>query len=198
MKNFHDNAHANNRLSRCFVCIKINGKWVTKRISEATKQNIVCNDGEIYDLHSDDVKITFDNLGYVNTQHQAIFLSRTPKRMWKAGLVPENIQAEHIHPQHLRHGDMVEFDKCLDKLMNNVYPSYHMAYLRVKNGKCAASAFHRNFAVSLSDFTEHLVLYYKNYEIGFIDNDSEQIVVGDSYTHLREQIFEATGMECIS
>lgn len=198
MKNFHDNAHANNRLSRCYVCIKDNGKWVTKRISEATKQRIWCNDGTEYDLHSDDVKITFDNLGYVNTPHQCVLMSRAPKRMWKAGLVPENVRLEVLHPQYLTHGDAIDVEVCLNKIMNNVYPSYRMAYLRVKNGKCAASAFHRNFAVSLSDYTDQIVLYYKNYEIGFIEDGTDAIIVGDAYSHLREQIFEATGMECIS
>lgn len=200
MKNFHDNAHANNRLSRCYAAIyneKINS-YDIKRIDSATKRTIYCRDGTEYPLQSDVVNIVFERLGYVNTKHQCLFLSRTPKRMWKAGLVPDNLQVSFMHPRFVRHEDHTEVHQMLDYIVNNKYPSFRKACLEVQARRAAARAFHNNFAVSLSDETDQLVLYYKGFEIGYVDVKNNAIFIGDTFTHLNEQIFEVTGLQGIS
>lgn len=197
MKNFHDNAHANSRLTRCYVAVKDkDGTFNVARVQEATKNKIWLNDGNQYDLQDERVHIVFQKLGYVNTRHQCVLLSRTPKRMWKAGIVPENIQMDYLHPQHMRMSDRVELGVGLEFILNHRYPSFRKACLEVSTGKHAARAFHPNFAVSLSDVSDKLVIYYNNFEIGYVDDGD--VFVGDVYDHLKEQIFEATGKESIS
>lgn len=198
MKNFHDNQHADNRLSRCYVAIFENDKFKVSRIGNADKKAIFCRDGRAYELADKNVHIVFDSLGYVNSKHQCVYISRTPKRMWKAGLVPENLRLDYLHKHYARMEDTVEIENALEQILNNDYPSFRKACLEVHTGKKAANAFHRNFAVSLSDTTKDLVLFYKNFEVGYVDVKENQIYIGDVFTHLREQIFEATGMESIS
>lgn len=200
MKNFHDNAHANNRLSRCYVSIfnERTNSYDIKRIDSATKHTIYCRDGTEYPLHSDVVSVVFERLGYVNTRHQCAFVSRTPKRMWKAGLVPENLKTEFLHPQFLKAVDDKEVYAVLEYIVNNRYPSFRKACLEVQARRAAARAFHPNFAVSLSDDTDQLVMYYKNFEVGYVDVKENLIYIGDTFSHLNEQIFEATGMQGVS
>ncbi|QEG09168.1 hypothetical protein CPT_Phriendly_016 [Vibrio phage Phriendly] len=200
MKNFHDNAHANNRLSRCYVAIfnEKRNSYDIKRIDSATKRTIYCRDGTEYPLQSDIVRIVFESLGYVNTKHQSMFVSRTPKRMWKAGLVPENLQSNFLYPRFVRAEDHMEVHDILDYIVNNKYPSFRKACLEVQARRAAVRAFHPNFAVSLSDDTDQLVMYYKNFEVGYVDVKDNKIYIGDTFTHLNEQIFEATGMQGVS
>lgn len=196
MKQFYDNNHANNRLSRCFVLLGP-PPYTAKRIENATKNKIICDDGTEYDLKSPDVHITMDELGYYNTRHQCVYITRSTRRMWKAGLVPENLILEHVYPQYVTHRDAdIRAGQYLPFIMNNQYPTFEEALNTVKIGQAACVAFSRKFAVGLAEMTLNPVIYYKNNAIAFLDDDGT-IIMGDVNSHLLEQLVHTSGREVL-
>lgn len=193
MKKFHDDHHADNRLSNCYVGVKQdNGKWRVCRIRGASNRRIRTENDETFAIDSPKIQFMFDSLGYVNTEHQCFYFSRSPRRQWKVGLVQNNTEMDWLFEDFARRADMTAHPKAIEFILNNDYPDYRKAYLQVTTGRKAAVAFSSKFAVGLSNVTDRPVIYYKNTPIAFV-NEQEQIVMGDVNSHLLEQLKPLVG-----
>lgn len=197
MRKFHDNGHANNRLSRCFIMYrKADGKWRCGRLDMATKTKLVVNDGS--EFRMDDVENTsflFPRLGYVNTRHQCLYFTRSSRRMWKVGLVPENIVREPIFKQYFTMADDIKLETALKRLFLNEYPSFKECLDDVQKGRTAAKAFSRDFCVGLHEKTREVVLYYRNMPIGHYDKDEKAMIIGDVNSHYVQKFLEVVNNE---
>lgn len=192
MRDFHDNDHANNRLSRCYLAFKkADGKWGITRIASANKKTIHCTNDQRYDMKSEDIKILFPDLGYVNTEHQCAYYTRSSKRMWKVGLTPENFIREFLFRKKARAADDIGCEAALEKLVNGVYPSAKKALKLVQERKKAGVAFSRKFCFGLHAGTKAPVLYYKNKYVGYYDEKLGGLVINDNNSHIIQQLLEA-------
>lgn len=194
MRKFHDNEHANNRLSRCYAMCRIDGKWDIRRIDGASTDTIIVNCGARFRMTDEDnIKFLFPSLGYVNTYHQCIYLSRKSRRLWKVGIVPDNLSIEPIFPNYITHRDEINNSEALKKLFLNEYPTPKEALDDVLNGQAAARAFSKKFCFGLHAETKEVVLYYQNMPLGHYDKSYKAIMIGDVNSHLIQPFVEASG-----
>jgi len=190
MRNFHDNEHANNRLSRCYVMVKKNAKWVLDKIESATKNMIHTVTGNAYPIDSDKIEYMFSKFGYCNTENQAAYVTRSSKRGWKVGLTGDNIKVEFLYPRQMRMEDQPELSDMLPFLFDPKYPTALEAIHSVSLGERAAVAISRKFCLGLHDKTTDIVLYYQNLPVGHFCKKEVAIILGGVNKHLLESLEE--------
>lgn len=194
MRKFHDNNHAHNRLSRCFCIYKTNDGIECGRISLATKEKIIID--ERHEFRMNDEKSTsflFPRLGYYNTRHQCTYVTRSSKRMWKVGLVPENMLQKPLFPMFHTMADGKEYSEILKFLHIGKYPTFDRCLKDIKGGFAAGRAFSRDFCLGLHAETKEVVLYYRNMPIGHYDSDEKAVIIGDVNSHYIQKFLEVTG-----
>lgn len=197
MKVFHDNQHANNRLNRCFIAFKEDGVWGVSRCIEANLKYISLENGKSFRLDSDDVIVVFPELGYIDTRHQTAYLSRSSVRMWKAGLVPENVKIEHFNTGFFMNTEPnISIYKALKQIVSHSYLSYEKAVDAVYGGLAAARAFDNRWCVGLTQNSEHAGLFYRGKLVGYVDKQHNPFV-GGAFKSLEERFIEITGREFI-
>lgn len=193
MRRFHDDNHANNRLARCYAMCLIDGEWVSRRIEHATKRTITVNCGTEFAMDDEaNIKFLFPRLGYVNTRHQCVYVTRSSRRLWKVGIVPDNLKMDMIFPEHIRRVDVISGNDAVAFLFKGKYPSAIAALNKVSNGEAAACAFHRHFCFGLHSKTKEIILYYQNMPLGHYDKGEDSIIIGDVNSHLVQPFKEAS------
>lgn len=192
MRKYHDDDHANNRLGRCFIMHKVGQEWRCGRIHRATNRKLVITDGTEYNMNDiENTSFLFPRLGYYNSRHQACYVTRSAKRMWKTGLVPENIVQNWMYPHLVKEREaMTKHEVFLKQMFLNVYPSFDKCLKEIQDGRCAAKAFSRDFCLGLHDKTVDVVLYYRNFPIGHWDKDNKAIIIGDVNSHYIQKFLE--------
>lgn len=191
MRDFHDDNHANNRLSRCYLAYLSDGKWRVTRISGATKTKIVTSCGREFDIKSKDIKILFPELGYVNAGRQCAYLTRSSRRMWKVGLTTDNLIIEFLFRNYVGMLEDIGVGNMLAKTLNDEYPSIKKALDDVSNKRLSGCAFSRKFCFGLHNKTKETVLYYKNKSVGYYDKRLKGLVIFDTNSHIIQQVIEA-------
>lgn len=193
MRKYHDDNHANNRLARCYSMCKIDGSWVPRRIENATKESITVSCGAVFKMSDEDnIKFLFPRLGYVNTHHQCIYTTRTSRRLWKVGLVPDNFKLEPLFGRMMTFKDEVSGTDAVATLFYGKYPTARKALKEVLGGKAAARAFSRSFCFGLHAETKEVVLYYQNLPLGHYEKREDSVVIGDVNSHLVASFIEAS------
>lgn len=194
MRNFHDDQHANNRLSRCYVIVTLeNGDKRLSRIESATKDSIRTSCGLEFPIKSDKIDYMLTKFGYVNTRHQCAYVTRSSKRAWKVGITPDNLRIDPMYAGLLTHRDNLNSGTILDFLYKGEYPNFDKCLREISGGKCASKAFSRKFCLGLSDKTKEIVLYYQNLPIGHYSKDDKALVIGDVNSHLVQSLVEVIG-----
>lgn len=195
MRDFNDNDHANNRLSRCYMAYKQDGKWVITRIAGANLKKIATTCGREFDMKSQDIMLLMPKLGYANAGHQCAYITRSSKRMWKVGLTPENTIVDFLYRQHVGRREDIGLAVMLQAVINEDYPTAKQALDDVRDKRCAARAFSRKFCFGRHRDTMEAVLYYKNKSVGYYDSRLKSLVISDTNSHIIQQVIEAMGTD---
>lgn len=192
MRKFHDDNHANNRLSRCYIAVKRNGGIEIDRIAGATLRNLVLSsDASKFNLDSPDINYMFTEFGYVNTRYQCCYVTRKSKRAWKVGITPENLVFDYMYHEYITHRDHIDGFKALKQLYVGVYPTALECLADILAGRIAARAFDRKFCFGLHAKTKSVVLYYHNLPVGHYEQDLGAIILGDINSHLLQMLNKA-------
>lgn len=195
MKNFYDDEHADNRLRDCFVIVE--GEYENKchLVVRAKKNDIYFRDGYVVEGYpkNDKVHVTLPRLGYVNSNTMASYVTRSPKRMWKAGYTNGNTMmvtcGEGLFASEINLG------AALLKLFEGRYPTFDEALRSVGGGTKLSCAFSPDFAISVVDFCKAPVLYYKTKIVGYFNDDA--IYMGDPCQHIAIMLKEFTDYKVV-
>lgn len=103
-----------------------------------------------------------NRIGYVNAANAAWFFSRTPGRMFKVGLSPNNCKITATDGFMVRGMPSIS-SKELQAAHDNIYPSLYKAWLAVKDKAHACMAFDHQFAICNQRF-----IYFKGRLVGNI------------------------------
>lgn len=191
MRKFHDDNHANNRLSRCYIGYIEGGEKFVGRCERADLDNIHFTNGHTVPLQRPDVEITFGNMmGYVNTRTQCLYVTRASRRMWKAGIAQDNMIIEPIFRDYYGHRDEKPREVIMLDLFKGEYPKWDEALRKISDGRKAACAFSKKFAWGLHNKTKEVCLYYKNKPVGFWCKENKALIMGDVNSHLLQQLLE--------
>lgn len=143
---YDDAEYANTRLAGTVVKLKTNLIFVD-RVSVRGDVNVAryfpinMMGGELMQCRLDEIDTTPINLGYVDLDHGAMFITRAPMRQdWRQGLRLNN----------LRNSSGQQINISLDKLLQphtNRYPSLEVAATQARRVG-VSRAFSRDFAVS--------------------------------------------------
>jgi len=147
-------------------------------------------DYEVYELQNGDVNnmdireagLTFEplELGYINYHGTLMWLYRTPKRMWKAGLNEDNVTAKGGWVDGAVFKSLGLYNTLMD-----IYPSMKDAYVesQINNRNVA---FHRDFAFL---FTYPIAVAYKGDKIGEV-TEAGNLKILEEFDYLKEQLEE--------
>ena len=120
--------------------------------------------------------ISTPQVGYINKDERAVYLTRKPVRRIRQGLCKENLTADRgVINTELLSGI------AFAKMVLNEYPSFEEAYkLTVERRKVYSSAFSRNFAI-----THESLLLYSGEIVGTVNADLT-VTLKDKFSCLKE------------
>lgn len=125
-------------------------------------------------IHSSSVHLNINHpaLGYVNSESNAYYVKRTPKRKNRAGLHPEfcQVQIAGFDPRRNNTVNLSQLStKDVAKMLLADYPTLESALLQLKSGKSSSVAFSRYLAMKHEPNEGNILLFYKNKFMGFIE-----------------------------
>jgi len=170
--------HAQQQLDQCVVMtengpvfLEYENRWDYKVVDLATGEE------ELIDIQEAGITFAPLSLGYVNFRYDLLYVSRIPKRMWKAGLTVENMRTMgNWNPDY-----NLLTSSGLGECLMNTYPSLEVAW---KNGLQGGSvAFHKDFAFDKN------ALCYKGMNIGDTDEDGN-LRIQEDFLYVKEQLEE--------
>ncbi len=126
-------------------------------------------------------------LGFCNHKENAFYLSREPRRQYKQGLNPKNLNVYQILP--VPRDVVQEIAMCkgrsLSHCIQGLYPDLKQAIKCVLEKDYKSIAFDRRWAID-----ENLSLYFKRNKVGVIDADDHKPTFTRPFTYLKE-VFNA-------
>lgn len=174
---------ASQQLDRC-VMLTDKGYAVYLKVYEGWNwqvKNLSNGNISYHDLR--EVGLTFSPLvlGYVNTGSGALYLVRTPRRMWKQGISSNNVTANNRPVSN----EIMRSETLNDCLMN-VFPSMQEAY-EVAKEIGIPRAFHKDFAFNPTN-GRGICLDYKGESVGKLDDNLD--IELKSPFHYVQEVFE--------
>lgn len=139
------------------------------------------------DIDSPELSFSLPKLGMINLPSGAWYISRQPRRMWKASLNDRNLRVFPTHEEQRGIKDRVIFRPEFLDMLNNVYPTVKQAAARVNHDR-PTEAFHKDFCLSLEG---HLRYRYSLTPVGVVDNDKKLISLNREHFYLVESLHGA-------
>ena len=131
-------------------------------------------------------------LGNVNINEIALFVSRTPSRIWKQGLSNENMNYTCFLFTGLPKLDI--FNRCLMAPITNKYPSIYDCYINMSKYKSHSQAFSRQFSL----YKNINIIYRCREAVGTIDegsisknNNTVKFKLFENFAYLNEVLTES-------
>lgn len=176
-----DYEYANTRLAETIVRLGDDPVYVhmVEQGMRVVYQKLEDMDGDIKEVHIDELDLRPVKLGYINVRGGCDYLTRFPmRRDWRQGLRKGNFCAVGGVLDAMR----INY-KDLDRVIRGIYPSFDKA-VSLKY----STAWHREWAVKKVDDAK--LLWYKGQKIvGTIDDNGPML--NEKFIYLREALQEA-------
>lgn len=138
---------------------------------------------DVIKILADDPKLNYRRfqLGYVNYNRNALYLSRMPARQQKQGLCNTNV---NVSGDGRWNFNIIMGSDAINDVFQNRYPTFNEAVDSIKPGE--SMAFSRRFAVYLDEDLGFYELRYKGERIAW--GDPAVFNLPSNYTYLTEVI----------
>ena len=144
------------------------------------------------------------SLGFVNYNGNALYVSRSPVRKYRAGIYKENVYITDAKGRSMsnQHFDHLIKDKAFPAMVAGAYPSveecmdadWSMTPQTIGQSDCVAKAFHRHMSIIRDHVREDFLLVHKTQVIGF-GCGRNGFKLTSSYGYLAETLQEK-GVKC--
>jgi len=209
---FYDEDYASSRFRKAIMLYKDVPVLCNHVTAEAKKQfyghftplsDIFKADGqkvELIDIMDPQLNYSRLRLGFINIGGEVQVVSRMPRRMWKVGLVQENLQYLWITSEgrleNAGHLDGEAYFKTLDQCLRGDYPNLAAALKKVSKPegrakkKVTSVAFDKEFAVRWQSRQPGPTLLHKFHGIvGKLEGDVP--ILNDNFFFLKETLDKA-------
>lgn len=116
----------------------------------------------------DEVSLSPVTLGYINTENEAVYVSRKPCRVWKQGLSEDNFSYKQYRSPY--NFSINVSNMSLISAISNTYPSVIDCRKHILMG-CISQAFSRDFSL----FGPSSILYKNKYVVGRFNNSASSL-----------------------
>ena len=143
----------------------------------------------------------YPDLGYVNVDNIAVFLTRSSGRYYTRGLDSRFIKVRNAFVTEL---DILSVSsqytgsqgKVLYSLFNRELPDFHTAVDSLNDSSYLARAFDRDWCIGIKQFSSEPVIYYKNNVVGYYSNGSAKLHTQSEF--LKELLSVHTNVEIVA
>lgn len=153
----------------------------------------VKSEGDIYPIK--DICLDRPTLGVFNVGKFVYYVTIKPRRQWKRGLVYDHLMISDRFEYEARitgHNRLTR-NSLLEAIYNPEYPSFEDAFKSVKSLKTIAKAFSPRFYFGIKADSNNILLFYKKWIVGWIDDSSGSIMLKSH--HLFEELSQFAKVE---
>ena len=156
---------------------------------------------DIYKYSYEDFDWSFPDLGYVNIDNVAVYLSRLAGRYYTRAYEKRYIKSQMSFTEELRSLGITKTyrdsgsGKLMYALFNREYEDFHTVLDSIEDGSYLARAFSKEWCVGVKKFSKKPVLYYKNSMVGYFSDGKAKLVPHSEF--LKESLSIHTDVEIV-
>ena len=156
---------------------------------------------DTYDKKHTDFSWGFPELGYVNVDNIATFLSRKAGRYYTRGYDSRYVDSKTQFLNELRslgvnktYSDSGS-GKLMYALFNQEFEDFHTVLNSIEDNSYLSRAFQKNWCIGIKSFSNCPVLYYKNNMVGYVSDGKAKLVPQSEF--LKEDLSAHTDVEVV-
>lgn len=146
-------------------------------------------------VNAEDIDYEYPDLGYFNISGCAYYVSRSPERQFKKGIVPAYIKftrkaklLDKLEEDYAVNINGIASTEKYYSLFNPKYYTVDELINKINNVEVYSGAFCSKYAIEPAIYNDKLVVLYKHLAVGYVDRNV--IVLTAEYEHLVESLSE--------
>lgn len=150
-------------------------------VQDVTKQSLLLlrlgeSDSVTVSIKDEKLQLDIPELGYMNTQGQAHYVMRLPRRQYKQSLTAANCRKHTVGaPKTTSLPANWLGTKAFDSMLRGIYPDVHQAFANLDAGTVRSVAISQEVAISM-DNLQIKRIYYKTKPIAYTSPELEGII----------------------